>query len=142
MTGYNFHTVGCWRQELKRYIPEEAPIKFFSPLRGERQYLGDFAVIPTGVSNDRDRTVMIRDHWDTVHADAVVVKLTDATRVSIGTVMEIAWAYDRGVPIIFIMDATGCPHDHPMIRAARSFRVDTVKQAAQQLLTLLAISED
>lgn len=140
MTGYNFDSVGCWREEFESYIPREAPIVIVSPLRGERRFLGDFAEIPATMSADRDKTVLARDHWDTINSHVVVCNLKEAKRVSIGAVMEWAWAFDHNIPVIAIMDAEGCYHDHPMIRAARMFRVDTVEQAADQLLTLLALA--
>jgi len=82
---------------------------------------------------------MTRDFFDCNRADVVVVNLLGATRVSIGTVMEIAWAYQRHTPTVVIMerDSTVNVHEHPMIAEATGFRVETMEQAAHVAKVIL-----
>jgi hypothetical protein len=42
--------------------------------------------------------------------------------------MEIAWAYDRHIPIIIIMEKSGNLHEHPMINEALTYRVDSLEE--------------
>jgi len=71
---------------------------------------------------------MTRDYFDCTTCDILIVNLLGYTRVSIGTVMEIAWAHAHRIPIICIMEE-GNIHDHPMINEAIGFRVESVYDA-------------
>ncbi len=55
--------------------------------------------------------------------------MLSAQKVSIGTVMEIAWAKAFQIPVIVIMEKEGNLHDHPMIRDCIGFRVETLLEA-------------
>lgn len=60
------------------------------------------------------RSILVRDHFHVANCDLLLANLVSADRVSIGTVMEIAWAYEAHIPIILVMEPDGC-HDHPML---------------------------
>jgi hypothetical protein len=70
-------------------------VKCLSPLRGkeflkqERELKGSYAMYPLST----DKGITFRDHWHVKRCDLVLANLAGATRVSIGTVMEIAWAH-------------------------------------------------
>ena len=53
--------------------------------------------------------------------------LDSGTRVSIGTVMEIAWAYERRIPIIVVMKEDNI-HVHAMVNDCITYRVDTLEE--------------
>jgi nucleoside 2-deoxyribosyltransferase len=76
---------------------------------------------------------MTRDHWDVSRCDAVLVVLSGATRVSIGTVMELGWAYAYRKPVVAVMEEEGNPHEHGMVREALSYRVTTLDEAIDLL---------
>jgi nucleoside 2-deoxyribosyltransferase len=59
----------------------------------------------------------------------VLVNLLGVKKVSIGTVMEIAFAHARQIPVILLIESDGNPHEHPMIEQAIAFRVCTVEAA-------------
>jgi len=62
--------------------------------------------------------------------------LRDAPRVSIGTVMEIAWAFGNNVPVVCIMEE-GNIHTHPMINEAIGFKVQTAIEAVAVVRAVL-----
>jgi hypothetical protein len=72
---------------------------------------------------------MVRDHFDATRCGVVLANLLGTDRVSIGTVMEIAWCYEARVPLVVVMEEDGNPHDHPMVNEAASYRVTTLDQA-------------
>jgi hypothetical protein len=66
------------------------------------------------------RGVMTRDFFDCNRADVVLVNFVGAKTVSIGTVMEIAWAYQKHTPVVVAMDdapATVRPDDRAWLAA-------------------------
>ncbi len=71
---------------------------------------------------------MLRDSFDVRTADALVVNLTGAKKVSIGTVMEIAWAWEKRTPVIAIVEE-GNIHEHSMLYEAIGWRVTTLDEA-------------
>jgi len=123
-------------------------IQCLSPMRG-KDYLKDAGVIdqdyPEHVMSC-SRGIMTRDYYDCTRVDLVVANLllTDeqiyggqTLKVSIGTAMEIAWAYHARIPVIAVMEPSGNPHDHPMIREAIGFRVTSLEQAAHTVRMIL-----
>lgn len=84
------------------------------------------------------RSIVDRDHYHSTRCDLLLVNFLDATRVSIGTVMEIAWAYDKHIPIVVIVDMTsGDWVNHPMIKGCASFTVHSLKEAVEMIAITL-----
>lgn len=130
ITGTTYGECTDWRQYVQDNLPEE--IIGMSPLRAKQylknendiadQYQDDLSVLST------QRGIFARDTWDATRCDGVFVNLLGTTRrVSIGTVMEIAWAWHARNPIILVMEI-GNIHDHSMLREACPFRVDTIEE--------------
>lgn len=83
------------------------------------------------------RGIMTRDYNDCTRADVVIINLWGAKHVSIGTVMEMAWAWDRRIPIIAIMEKEGNPHEHSMLGETIGYRVESLNEAANIASLLL-----
>lgn len=130
---------GCtgWRDELARLL-EPAGVAAASPMR-DKHYLRDRGVLegdyPERVLSTRDG-IMTRDHFDVRNCDLVVANLLGAARVSVGTVMELAWAFAYRKPVVAVLE-DGNVHDHPMVRAAVGFRVATLAEAAAVAASVL-----
>lgn len=134
ITGLNY--AGCteWREEVSSQLGL-AGIKAFSPLRA-KAYLASLAVLSghgaeyahMGVMSQA-RAVMTRDRFDATRCDVLFVNLLGATQPSIGTVMEIAWADLKRIPIVCAIEASGNPHEHMMVNEAIGFRVPTLEEA-------------
>jgi nucleoside 2-deoxyribosyltransferase len=75
-----------------------------------------------------NRGILRRDHHDCVTSDLIFINFLDSRSKSLGTAMEIAWAYDRHIPIIIIMEKSGNLHEHPMINEALTYRVDSLEE--------------
>lgn len=129
ITGVSYGESVDWREWFIKNLPPE--IQGMSPMRG-KAYLQMEREIKCSYPNEVmscDRGIMTRDYNDCQRADVLVVNLLGATKVSIGTVMEIAWAYTERIPVILVIEPTGNPHDHSMIREAVGFRVSTLDEA-------------
>lgn len=84
------------------------------------------------------RGIMTRDFNDVKRCDALLVNLLGLTKPSLGTIMELAWAYALRKPAVVAIEAAGNPHDnHPMIHEAMPFRVTTLEEAIVSVAVIL-----
>lgn len=105
----------AWRRLASQSLALRG-IDTISPLR-PRPYLA-------GPLTDQD--IVARDTSDIRRADALLVNLLDATQVSIGTVMEIALAWEQRKPVVLVMEPDGNCHDHPFLRVMVTVQVPTL----------------
>lgn len=119
-----------WREYVMAHLPQE--IHGISPLRAKAERLARQGVI-TDTYEDcpltSQRGIWVRDQMDCLRADALIVNLLGAKSVSIGTMFELAWAALHKVPVILVIEKTGNLHDHPFVREAAGFRVETLDDA-------------
>jgi len=134
ITGLDYKGAVDWRQEAKKKL---LPIIGISPMRAKEYFkdVTEFSATCVGYEQysclSSARGIMTRDHWDATRCDIVLVNFLGAQKVSIGTVMEIAWAWDHNIPVIAIMEQEGNPHEHGMITEAVGFRVETLDNAIE-----------
>ena len=84
------------------------------------------------------RGIMARDFNDVKRCDALLVNLLGLKKPSLGTIMELAWAYALQKPAVVAIERTGNPHDnHPMIYEAMPFRVETLDEAIDAVAVIL-----
>lgn len=136
ITGCHFDEAVNWREKFIELLPPE--ITGLSPMRGKPWLEGTKSIDAMYEANalSSSRGIITRDHFDCRRCDVLVVNLLGAKKVSIGTVMEIAWGKAYGKPIILIME-NGNLHDHPMINECVGFRVTSLEQAAEITQVLL-----
>jgi hypothetical protein len=84
------------------------------------------------------RGIITRDRFDVRRCDLLFAYLLGATKVSIGTVMEIAWADMLRTPVVLCIEDKGNIHDHSMIREAIGFRTKSLDQAIDIIESILA----
>lgn len=130
ITGCTFDECTDWRQDfIKRF--KTHGVECLSPMRG-KEYLKQIGEIcgsyPDFGPLASSRGIMTRDHWDCTRCDLVLFNLIGAKTVSIGTVMELAWAWDHRIPTVVAMEDGNC-HEHPMVSEAIGFRVPTLENA-------------
>lgn len=145
ITGLSYEGCTDWRQKAIEHLGAFG-IQGLSPLRG-KEYLKH----ETDISDNYDhsetaliaamsgqRGIYARDKFDCHRADIVLVNMLGAKRVSIGTVMEIAWAASNNIPVVLIMEAEGNIHEHSMLREACAFRVDNLDDGLHITVAILA----
>ncbi len=137
ITGCTYGDCTDWRDLVSARL-DCASTKCLSPMRG-KAFLQDETSVGNNYPNPLacPRGIMTRDHWDATRCTVLLVNLLGATRVSIGTVMEIAWAWDHGIPVVAVMERDGNPHDHAMIQEAIGFRVETLDEGIQVVKAIL-----
>jgi nucleoside 2-deoxyribosyltransferase len=129
IAGLTFDEGQDWRIDVTERLSPK--IECYSPLRN-KQFLKEYGVIGTAEYDkpmSTDRGIMTRDHNDCITSDLIFCNLLDTKRVTIGTVMEIAWAFAYRKPLVVLMEKSNNLHDHPMIREAIGYRTESVDEA-------------
>lgn len=127
ITGCTRAEVVDWREEVARSVPVEC----ISPLRGK--HLPDrFGTYYKGQDEMKHclsgpRGILSRDYWDVHRCDILF-----ANGTSTGTIMEIAWAYTRRIPIVCVLD-----QEHPMLMEAITHRVKDLQQGIEVVKRLV-----
>lgn len=132
-----------WRLEAHRSLSWR-DIETLDPMRA-KQFLArqghistDFNDYAGGGPFFTSRGIMARDYNDVKRSDALLVNLLGLTKPSMGTIMELAWAYAMQKPAAVVMERDGNPHDlHPMLHEAMPFRVETLDEAVDIVATIL-----
>ena len=84
------------------------------------------------------KAIMTRDFNDVKQTDALLVNLLGVKIPSLGTVMELAWAFALQKPCVVCIEESGNPHDnHPMIHEAMGFRVTTLEEGIHSVAVIL-----
>jgi nucleoside 2-deoxyribosyltransferase len=130
-----------WREEAIDELAR-AGIRGLSPMRCKEYLRGATNLDPMCRYGDLSplseaRGVMTRDFFDTTRADVVLAHMLGAAQPSLGTVMEIAWAYQKRTPVIAVMEPHN-PHEHAMVCEAIGFRVLTLAEGLALAKAILA----
>jgi hypothetical protein len=160
ITGLTFDGAESWRAYTKtKLAPGIVPL---DPLR-MNEFLKSSGVLadtesytnargalsPIEAMMISDEMLGLRDYIDTAKADAVLVNLLGAERVSIGTMLEVGIAYAHRVPIFLVMEDKGslAPygsfgsniHEHCMLRYYASYRTNDLDIAITAINALLSV---
>lgn len=159
ISGLSYDDSNNWRAEVRDQLLRSG-IKCASPLRA-KVYIRDAAAVAgqrgepftidqasTAIDdNDMDapavramsnsRGITTRDRFDCLNCDVLFVNLLGTKKVSIGTVMEIAWADALRKPIVLVIEDKDNLHDHAMIRECVGFRVSTIREGIEIVKAIL-----
>ena len=138
ITGLTFEGCTDWREFAIKEL-KAVGITGLSPMRA-KDYLKNETFIGDEYQNtvlSSSRGIITRDRWDTTRCDLILVNFLGAGIVSIGTVMEMAWADICRIPIIAVMKPGGDLHDHSMIREVIGFRVESLEEGLRVAKAIL-----
>lgn len=138
ITGLDWKSAIEWRQYAIDNFPSN--IIGVSPLRGKEYLASELALKDNYVEChpiSSEDGIMTRDFYDVTRSDALLVNFLGCTRVSIGTVMEIAWAHMLRKPVVVIMEETNI-HQHSMLRKASSLIVPTLNSGIDLVKRLIS----
>lgn len=140
IAGLSYEQATKWRKEFKDMLPIYLDVR--SPMRDKEKYKNIECFGKQGEQyNDplsTPKAILTRDYNDCVTADVLVVNLLETTEVSIGSVMEIAWAHSFRVPTVLIIEK-GNVHCHSLIHEAVGFEVNNLEQAAEAVRSVLNV---
>lgn len=127
MGGCKFKEMTEWRAYATEKLDSDT-VKCISPTRS---FTEDFT------PKETDKWINRRDYNDCVRSQVVLVNLVGMKHLSIGTIMEVAWAYQKQIPIVCVCEADG-PQNHPMMKDSITHEVFTLDEgiaAAKELLS-------
>lgn len=133
ISGLTFGNATDWRESVSAELARTLPhVVGLSPLRNKtyferEQTLGDSyeELLFSG-----QRAITVRDRFDCMRSDAILMNLLDAKKVSIGSMIELGWANDIKKPIVVVME-DGNIHNHAMVREIASWIVPTLEQGLE-----------
>jgi nucleoside 2-deoxyribosyltransferase len=141
IAGLNYAGATEWRDDAIAQLAA-AGIKGLSPMRA-KNYLKDVQEFSKnchaeGAVNvlSQPSSIMTRDRFDATRCDVILVNFLGAEKVSIGTVMELAWADLSRIPIVCVMEP-GNIHEHGMVTEAIGIRVTTLEEALEVVKAIL-----
>lgn len=115
---------------------------FLSPMRSKDTLKGSVVNNSSIEKSDsftkvicNSKAVITRDYNDVLNCSCIVANLT-GDKVSIGTVMEIAWAKSLVKPVVAIINQDNDIYDHPMINECVGFKVFNLQDAAKVVNTV------
>lgn len=145
IAGASYSTVTAWRYGAYVALRERG-IETLNPMRSKTALASQNAGRISTDFNDyagngaffKSRGIMMRDFNDVRRCDALLVNLLELEKPSLGTIMELGWAYALQKPAVVAIERTGNPHDnHPMIHEAMPFRVETLEEAVDAVAVIL-----
>lgn len=134
IAGLSYEEAVDWRGDARVLLGRHG-IAAYSPMRGKAHLMG-VEQLDSGHAPEHPvttyRAIFDRDRFDVERCDVLLVNLLGADRLSIGTIMEMAWAHLLRKPVVLVIEPSGNPHDgHAMLSQCASFRVDSLGDALQ-----------
>lgn len=138
ITGLKDKDFSTWREYSLKYL-EENGIQALCPLRNKERMvsLAGEEIKPIGESLF-DVAFKI-SKWDVERCDVVLVNFLNTTKVSIGTSMEIAWAYQLNKIIVVVIEEQGNPHDYFFLNKCATIRIPTLDLALKYITKIVQI---
>jgi nucleoside 2-deoxyribosyltransferase len=141
ITGLGYSDALDWREDVRTRLASSAPhVECIDPMRA-KQHLADLQSIgPHGHAGGllNSHAVVARDMWDVDRSDVILLNLTGARQISIGSMVELGRASARGKFVIVVLppeetgeapDAERNPHDHLFVFELASTVAPSVDEA-------------
>lgn len=127
MGGCSFAEMTTWR----KYVASKLESKTLTCTDPTRSFTKN------GPPAETDKWINRRDYQDCTQARCVLVNFLGMKTISIGTVMEIAWAYQKQIPIVCVCEPDG-PQNHPMLKDSIVFEAATLDEGIAAVKELLS----
>lgn len=136
IAGTSFGECTDWRNSVIKQLPSN--ITGLSPMRGRTELTHEKTITRTYEDQPlgSGKGITARDRNDVIRADLVLVNFLGATQVSIGTVIEIAWADLLRKPIVVAMEK-GNPHEHAILKDIVPFYTTSLEEAVNVAIAIL-----
>jgi nucleoside 2-deoxyribosyltransferase len=138
ITGLTYDEAITHREEIAMPL-EKRGVEVRSPMRGKRSLSHQYRnkPLPSGhyrAAMSTDSAIFARDHHDVSTVDVIIADFLGATKASIGSMFELAWASHLHKFVVLIMEKEGNPHEHAFVREAASCRVHSREEAVHAVL--------
>jgi len=120
----------AWRQEALSWL--SGYFKVLSPLRGKQDLKAESKDGGLTTTKHTNRDIIARDYGDVLRSDLFLVHLENfgSTRPLLGTIYELAWAWDRKIPVVAICNSNNyLMRQHPFVEQTVCHYFESVEQA-------------
>ena len=123
--------------EAKIVPLEAAGYEVLHPMLGKSELRNEVEFRAHGYENpvSTNHAIVERDCWMVQSVDIVFADLSAATRVSIGTCFELAWASLLGKHTVVVLPESG-PHQHAFVLEAADIVLHSVAEALAYLVQI------
>jgi len=137
VSGTSYEECTDWRAYVASKLPGH--ITAISPMRGKKYLSAEKSIKDCYEEHPLScqRGITCRDRMDVARSDMILVNLIGATKISIGSVMETAWADAGRKPIVLVMEKNNI-HSHSMLREVAGFIVDDLDEAIDIVIAVLS----
>jgi nucleoside 2-deoxyribosyltransferase len=145
IAGLAYDDATDWRQQAAGFLRSRG-VETLDPMRAKKALASRNGGVISASFHDYEtegafftsRGIMTRDFNDVKTCNALLVNLLGLKKPSLGTIMELGWAYALQKPAIVAIERDGNPHDnHPMIQEAMRFRVESIEEAIDAVAIVL-----
>jgi hypothetical protein len=137
ITGVSYDLSVDWRKYVASKLPPH--IIAVSPMRGKK-YLANERNIADAYEEHPlscQKGITCRDRMDVMRCDMGLYNFLGAKKVSIGSVMEIAWADSWRKPIVVAMEKDNI-HSHAMLREVAGFVISDLDEAISIVVSVIS----
>jgi hypothetical protein len=136
ITGLTYDETADWRKEVSKKLPPY--IKALSPMRAKNFLESEKAIKDSYEDHPiaSKKGIVCRDRNDVKRSDLILFNFLGAKKVSIGSVMEVAWGDAYRKPMIVVMEKDNI-HYHSMLSEVVGFIVPTLDEAVLIATALL-----
>ncbi len=132
---------GCtdWRLEAAAQLRAHG-IEAVDPMRA-KEFLRQYPVVGGEHAEHTLTTakaITSRDRFDVMRCDMVLMNLLGATRVSIGSMIELGWADAHRKPVVLVAEPQNL-HDHGMVREIAGFHTHILEEGVAIVRAVLEI---
>lgn len=141
LTSLSYNQSESWRNYVREKIPSYIETK--SPLRG-LEHLKEKADLKHTYGNHPLSTakgLTMKDYNDVDNSDGILVNFLGANKVSIGSVMEIARAASKLIPVVCVMEDDNI-HQHPMLNQGCLVIVKNLDEGIDMLISIISTDQE
>jgi hypothetical protein len=135
ITGKTYIEATAWREMAARRL-SDAGFKSISPMRGKSFLERETNIKDAyeGTNTADKHAIFTRDKFDSTRSEILLLNLLGADAVSIGSVMELAWAHLSNCFCVVVM-GMGNPHVHAFVKEAASVVFDNLDEAVDYIIS-------
>lgn len=137
ITGLSYDEVTSYYQKVF-YRLKEAGYDPLCPLCGKEYLKNETNLKASGYSYplSTNHAIIERDRWMVKKSSIILINLFAAKKVSIGTMMELAWAHDNGIHTVLVMEKDNI-HEHAFVFEAADVHYESLEDALVYLERLI-----
>jgi hypothetical protein len=133
-----YQSAWLWRDYAARKLAEHG-VEAINPLRHTEE-LSESQCLASEYPEwlwTQARAIVHRSFYDVRRSQAVLANFRGAEERSIGSIAEVAVAYEHRIPVVLVVER-GNPHDHPFLKELATVVTDDLNQGIEAVWRLFS----